>query len=157
MERAARELSPNSTWILIQSESSLEAVGTVASFVCGSVGEGEFTIAADRAVLAPVMQQIVLRKLMHCLRVGDLPAFCRYLNLQKVHLRGLEVEPLAGLLPSASEGADDALLEFLHQNGFKPRREGQCRLATATLCCNRGEHESLKTTAGAEEPAHIKR
>ena len=32
LERAARELSPSSTWIVVRSETSIEAVGTVLSF-----------------------------------------------------------------------------------------------------------------------------
>ncbi|CAE7699901.1 unnamed protein product [Symbiodinium sp. CCMP2592] len=118
LERAARELSPNSTWILIQSESSIEVVGTVLSFPSGPVGEGHFEIEEDRHKLAPVMRQILVQKLLHCLRVGDLPGFRRHFNLQTVHLRGLEIEPIGGLLPS-SEGGDDSVAEFLHQNGLR--------------------------------------
>ena len=118
LERAARELSPKSTWILIQSEASIEVVGTVWSFPTGPVGEGDFEIEEDRQQLAPVMRQILIQKLLHCLRVGDVPGFRRHLNLQTVHLRGLEIEPVTGLLPSR-EGGDDVVLEFLHQNGLR--------------------------------------
>ncbi|CAE7241492.1 pyx [Symbiodinium sp. CCMP2456] len=118
LERAARELSPNSTWILIQSERSIEVVGTVLSFPSGPVGEGDFEIEEDRQKLARVMRQILVQKLLHCLRVGDLPGFRRHFNLQTVHLRGLEIEPIGGLLPS-STGGDDAAAEFLHQNGLR--------------------------------------
>ena len=118
LERAARELSPNSTWILIQSETSIEAVGTVLSFPSGSVGEGDFGIAEDRQKLASVMRKILVQKLNYCLRVGDLPGFRRHFNLQTVYLRGLDIEPLTGLLPS-SEGGDDVVAEFLHQNGLR--------------------------------------
>ena len=47
LERAARELSPNSTWILIQSETSIEVVGAVLSFPSGPVGEGDFEIEEE--------------------------------------------------------------------------------------------------------------
>ncbi|CAE7543781.1 ANKS1A [Symbiodinium sp. CCMP2592] len=117
LERAARELSPNSTWILIQSETSIEVVGTVLSFPTGPVGEGDFEIEEDRQRLAPVMRQILVQKLLHCLRVGDLPGFRRHFNLQTVHLRRLEIEPVTGLLPSREGG--DVVLEFLHQNGLR--------------------------------------
>ncbi|CAE7886616.1 ANKRD44, partial [Symbiodinium microadriaticum] len=118
VERAARELSTDSTWILIQSSSSIELVGAVLSFPTGSVGEGEFTKEGDRKKLAPVMQSIVMRKLMHCLRARDFPGFRRYFNLQNVHLRGLEVEPVR-LLPSDREGPLDAVSTFLRQNGLR--------------------------------------
>eukprot|EP00439_Symbiodinium_sp_Y106_P055016 s4066_g7.t1 len=118
LERAARELSPNSNWILIQSESSIEVVGTVLSFPSGPVGEGHFEIEEDRDKLAPVMRQILVQKLLHCLRVGDLPGFRRHFNLQTVHLRGLEIEPIGGLLPSTERG-DDSVAQFLHQNGLR--------------------------------------
>ena len=115
LERAARELSPNSTWILIQSERSVEVVGPVLSFPSGPVGEGDFEIEEDRQKLARVMRQILVQKLLHCLREGDLPGFRRHFNLQTFYLRGLEIEPVDGLLPSC-EG--DAVAEFLHQNGL---------------------------------------
>ena len=115
LERAARELSPNNTWILIRSESSLEAIGTMLSFPSGPVGEGDFAVAEDRGKLALVMQRILVQKLNHCLRVGDLPGFRRHFNLQTVYLRGLQIEPVISLLPSS--GSNHAA-EFLHQNGL---------------------------------------
>ncbi|OLQ14444.1 Ankyrin repeat domain-containing protein 17 [Symbiodinium microadriaticum] len=118
LERAARELSPSSTWIVVRSETSIEAVGTVLSFQSGAVGEGDFAVPEDRQKLAPVMRKILMKKLNHCLRVGDLPAFRRHFNLQTVYLRGLEIAPVAGLLPSC-EGGVDVVSEFLHQNGLR--------------------------------------
>ena len=118
LERAARELSPSSTWILIRSETSVETVGTLLSFPSGCVGEGEFGVVEDRQKLAPVMRKILMKKLNHCLRVGDLPGFRRHFNLQTVYLRGLDIAPVAGLLPSC-EGGDDVVAEFLHQNGLR--------------------------------------
>ena len=118
LERAARELSPNKTWILVRSETSIEAVGTLLSFPSGCVGEGDFGVAKDRQKLAPVMRKILTQKLNHCLRVGDLPGFRRHFNLQTVYFQGLEIAPVAGLLPSC-EGGDDVVMEFLHQNGLR--------------------------------------
>ncbi|CAE7836842.1 ANKRD17 [Symbiodinium sp. CCMP2592] len=118
LERAARELSPDSCWILIESETSMKAVGTALSFPTGPVGEGDFTVADDRQKLAPVLRKILMQKLNHSLRVGDLPGFRRHFNLQTVHLRGLEILPLAGML-SSCEGDGGMVAEFLHQNGFR--------------------------------------
>ena len=124
LERAARELSRNSTWILIQSDTSIEVVGTVLSFPSGPVGEGYFEIAEDRQKLSLVMHRILMQKLNHCLRLGDLPGFRRHFNLQNVYLRGLEIEQATGLLPTCqAHGGNDAVAEFLHQNGL--RRVGE--------------------------------
>ncbi|CAE7216337.1 ANKRD44 [Symbiodinium natans] len=119
LERAARELSRDSSWILIQNATSVEVVGTALSFPSLSVGEGDFAIDADRQKLAKVMRRILVQKLYHCLRVGDLPGFRRHFNLQTVHLRGLEIEPVEGFLPSCDDSPSDPVDEFLHQNGLR--------------------------------------
>ena len=114
LERASRELSENSNWILIQSAARLEVVGTGLSLVTGSVGEGEFSVESDRAKLAPVMKAIVRRKLLLSVKNNDLPAYRRHLNLQQVHLRGLDVEPIHDLASESNE-----VSSFLRQIGFK--------------------------------------
>ena len=122
IERAARELSRDNSWVLVRGGTTMEVVGTSMSLVSGSVGEGEFAFPEDRQALASVMRNIVLQKLKHCLQEGDLPGFRRHFNLQTVHLRGLEVEPVAGFLPrhDADRASDcDTLADFLHQNGFQ--------------------------------------
>ncbi|CAE7666476.1 ANKRD17 [Symbiodinium sp. CCMP2456] len=122
LERAARELSPEKIWILIESETSIQTVGTALSFPTGPVGEGDFTIEDDRQKVAPVLRKILMHKLNHCLRMGDLPAFRRHFNLQTVHLRGLEIPPVGGML-SSCEGDGNVVTEFLHQNGLRNVRE----------------------------------
>ncbi|CAE7021198.1 ANK2, partial [Symbiodinium sp. KB8] len=121
-------------------ETSIEAVGTALSFPSGPVGQGNFGVEEDRQKLAPVMRRILMQKLVYCLRVGDLPGFRRYLNLQTVHLRGLDIEPVAGLLPSCEAHGDDAVAEFLHQNGLrsvgKADKAGWCPLHYAALAGN---------------------
>ncbi|CAE7224684.1 mask-1, partial [Symbiodinium natans] len=139
VERTARELSSNSSWVLIQSDAAFEVVGTAVSFVTGAVGEGEFGIESDRQMLAPVMRSIILQKLKRCLRAGDLPGFRRNFSLQSVYLRGLDIEHVAGLLDSNDDSDDaasasgtsgasgasgasgrlDAVAEFLRQNGLR--------------------------------------
>ena len=120
MERAVRELSVHDTWILVQSSESIELVGTALSFPTETVGEGEFTVAADRDKLAPVVQQLLKRKLLLCLQKRELPAYRRLLNLQAVHLRGLAAEPIRDLVPgfpaSAVNSHGAAAESFLHQN-----------------------------------------
>ena len=118
VERASRELSEHHTWILVESSTSLQIVGTAISFVSGSVGEGEFAVESDRAKLAQVMQTILKRKLRLSLQAGDLPSYRRHLNLQSVHLRGLDAEPLHGLVPDLEPGTGDVVAGFLLQNGF---------------------------------------
>ena len=117
MERAARELSANDSWILIQGSACLEVVGTAMSFVSGSVGEGDFTIQEDCQKLAPVLQSIVREKLRLCLEAGDLPAYRRHLNLETVYLRGFKVEQKLNHEASATNGTDP-VTTFLHRNGL---------------------------------------
>eukprot|EP00439_Symbiodinium_sp_Y106_P074220 s334_g14.t1 len=121
VERAARELSPDSTWILIQSSSCLVVVGGTTSFPTGPVGEGNFSNEEDRQKLAPVMRNIVMRKMMHCLKKSDFPGFRRQLNLQSFHFRGLEVQPIDGLLDIDNDV--DAVSQFLFQNGLRNVRK----------------------------------
>ena len=103
------------------------------------MGEGDFGVQEAREKLAPVMQKILMQKLNHCLRVGDLPGFRRHFNLQTIYLRGLEIEPVFGLLDSGERG-DDVAAEFLHQNGFRRVNEvdaaGWRPLHYATLAGN---------------------
>ena len=106
--------------MLVRGAASFQLVGTIASFSSGSVGEGEFTIEDDRQKLAPVMESIVRNKLLLSLRAGDLPAYRRQWNLQMVHLRGLDAEPVCNLIPGeASSSKDsDSVTTFLYQNGL---------------------------------------
>ena len=118
LERASRELSENDNWILIQSPAALQSVGTV-TLMAGPVGEGEFRVESDRALLAPVMRAIVKRKLMLSLQAGDLPAFRRHFSLQALHLRGLEVEHISVLPHRLDSGSPNMEVEdFLHQTGL---------------------------------------
>ena len=112
LERASRELSENDNWVLIQSAGAMEVIGTMTSCVSGPIGEGDFSVEADKAKLARVMYTILKRKLSLALRAGDLPSYRRHLNLQSVHLRGLNLESI-NVFPIESE---DLVENFLHQN-----------------------------------------
>ena len=117
LERACRELSGGNTeWIVVQSPSALRLVSTVLSFAMGSVGEGEYTVESDRAKLAPVMEAVVKRKLIMSLKSGDLASYRRHLNLQSVHLRGLNVS-VSGMTPGNPNSSCE-VEHFFHQNGF---------------------------------------
>ena len=105
----------------MQASSSFQVVGTALCFVSGSVGEGEFSFEDDRKKLAPVMKDMVRRQLVLSLHKGDLPGYRRHLNLQMVHLRGLDTEPLHSLIANdkASSTLDeDSATAFLNQNGL---------------------------------------
>ena len=119
LERASRELSEHATWVLVQTSTSVELVGTAQSFVTGAVGEGEFTVAEDKARLGPVMKTILINKLKSYLQARDFPSYRRLLNLQAVHLRGLDVQPVVELVPEqANAGNHDVVSRFLYQNGL---------------------------------------
>ena len=127
----------------------MKAVGTALSFPTGSVGEGDFTVTDDRQKLAPVLRKIVAQKLNHSLRVGDLPGFRRHFNLQTVHLRGLEIPPLAGML-SSCEGDGGVVAEFSAPERLEEHLRGrQRRVAAAALCSVGWEHRGVKRPAGA--------
>ena len=117
LERASRALSENDSWVVIKSPAALEVAGTALSW--GSVGEGEFTVQGDIAKIAPVMEAIVKRKLILSLQAGDFPSYRRHLNLQAVHLRGLNVEPVS-VLPCriGCNSAKDEVASFLYENGL---------------------------------------
>ena len=127
LERAARELSAHDTWILVQSSSCLEVVGAAVSFAnaSGAVGEGEFSVEEDRQKLVPVIKTIIRQKLMLSLQGRDLPAHRRQFNLQMVHLRGLETEPVCSLISDTSNLSmdDDPVTTFLCQNRFSKANE----------------------------------
>ncbi|CAE7515570.1 Asb3 [Symbiodinium natans] len=152
IERAARELSAHDTWVLMQSPSSFEVVGTAVSFVSGSVGEGDFTMEEDRTKLAPVMKDIVRRKLMLSLQAGDFPAYRRHLNLQSVHFRGLVVEPIGDIVPGYEKDPSDdtpeaVVAHFLYQNGLTSisgrDSAGWCPLHYAAMSGNNQVVEGL--------------
>ena len=117
LERACRELSANDGWIVIKSPAALEVVGAALS--CGSVGEGAFTLQGDLAKLAAVLRAIVKRKLIMSLQAGDFPSYRRHLNLQAVHLRRLNVEPVSVFPPNIdANSAKDEVADFLYENGL---------------------------------------
>ena len=124
VEKACQELSLDASWILIRSPTKLEVISTQAASVGGSPGEGDFTYAADREKLGPVLLRAVERRLYLYLKKQDLVGYRVLLNMQPVHLRGFDVEPLKDLIPGfeASNPDLDATSfrvgKFLFQNGF---------------------------------------
>ena len=98
-----------------------QVVRTAAPAFSGSVGEGEFTVKEDRQKLAPVMRNIVRNKLLLSLQAGDFPAYRQHLNLQAMHLRGLDAEPVCNVIPGNRAGPreeDDPVTTFMYQNGL---------------------------------------
>ena len=85
----------------------------------GLGGRGTFSLEGDLAKLAPVMKAIVKRKLMMSLQAGDFPSYRRHLNLQAVHLRGLDVEPVRVFPPDIeAKWGKDEVADFLYENGL---------------------------------------
>ena len=127
----------------------MQVVGTAVSSVCGSVGEGAFTVAGDRQKLAPVMKSILAKKLQLSLKAGDLPAYRRHFCLQTVHMRGLEIEPVPGLIPDneTTPPEDDPASIFLYQTGLEDVKKkdaaGFWPLHYAALSGNRRVVEGL--------------
>ena len=125
LERICRELSENGSWILIQSKTRLQLLGTPLAFPSGgSVGEGEFTVEGDRAKLLPVLRQLLMRKVRFFARAQDLVGYRLLLNMYSVHLRGLSAEPQPELLADFEPDSrcTSLLTHFLYENGFQSVR-----------------------------------
>ncbi|CAE7226524.1 Ank3 [Symbiodinium sp. CCMP2456] len=127
-EAACRELSPDSSWILIKSRTDVTLIATPLASIAQSPGEGAFTVELDRRLLAPIMLQAIRRKLHFCLRREDFVSYRVLLSLQKVHLRGFQTKPLVNLIPgysapelAVSESAR-SVSHFLYQYGFSSVR-----------------------------------
>ena len=86
----------------------------------GPVGEGQFSLAADKPKLARMLLPLLKRKLLSLLRAQDLVSYRVVLNQQSVYLRGFEVEPCKPV-PGFETSGDQELLveEFMYQNGFR--------------------------------------
>ncbi|CAE7728728.1 kidins220b [Symbiodinium sp. CCMP2456] len=121
-ERVFRELSSESSWIMVKSRTELELIATPAASIGGSPGEGTFTVDMDRLQLAPVVLQSVKHRLLLYLQNEDLVGYRVCLNLQTVFLRGFPADPLGDLIPGFDEANVDsgslAVSRFLFQNGF---------------------------------------
>ena len=124
MEKACRELSESSSWILIKSPLNIELKLVVTGHELGSVGEGSFSVDQDRERLAPVLLRAVKRKLLLQLKCRDLTGYRLLLNQQAVILRGLPMEELVHVIPgldidgSEQDSVPYAVADFFHQNGF---------------------------------------
>ncbi|CAE7444088.1 B'ETA [Symbiodinium sp. KB8] len=121
-ERVFRELSTESSWIMVKSRTELELIATPAASIGGSPGEGTFTVDEDRLQLSPVVLQSVKHRLLLYLQNEDLVGYRVCLNLQTVFLRGLPANPVGDLIPGFDEANVDsgylAVSRFLYQNGF---------------------------------------
>jgi len=128
MERTIRALSPNPSYIEVKSEFCVEVVGChLTSFGGGPPGEGLFTVAADRAKLAPVLRRTFKRSLMLCLRSLDLMRYRTLLNSQNFFLRSFPAEPVTEIVPGfeplpGADAASNLVAAFLYQNGFRKVR-----------------------------------
>ncbi|CAE7600803.1 Kinase D-interacting substrate of 220 kDa [Symbiodinium microadriaticum] len=87
------------------------------------VGLGHFTVESDRQMIAQVLQGMVRRKLHSYLLQGEVHNYRLMLNLQRVHYRGLPLNPIDDLVPAVQSGTQDpakfAAESFLLQNGFQ--------------------------------------
>ncbi|OLQ12115.1 hypothetical protein AK812_SmicGene3937 [Symbiodinium microadriaticum] len=124
-EKLFRQLSHDSSWIVIKSATQFELVSHMG-FSGSAPGEGTFSEAGDKARIAPVMQKSLQMKLRLLLEEHDLVGYRVLLNLQPVLLRGMRAQPLYGVLPADKsdlslipDPASHEVAEFLLQNGFQ--------------------------------------
>ncbi|CAE7940604.1 ANKHD1 [Symbiodinium sp. KB8] len=126
-ERACRELSEESSWILIRGATEIELVASGVGAGGGGAppGEGDFTVPGDRDKLAPILQHGLRRKLFSYLKKQDLVSYRVLLNLQSTHMKGFDVERIEDLIPGFEPDSSDldsasmAASRFLHENGFQ--------------------------------------
>ena len=131
MERSLRELSMEQFWVLIKSSTEVELVANSSPIFIGqSAGEGHFTVAGDRAKLAPILQRSLLRKLRFVLETQDLVGYRVLLNMQTSHLRGFQTDSVHDLVPGfeleqglEQNAACQSAQHFLYQNGFASVKE----------------------------------
>ena len=134
VERAVREFSVDTTWIMVRSCADLELIVTPGVSPTGALGgrpagEGAFTVPSDRTKLQPLLAAALRRKLLGFLASQDLVNFRLLLNLQSVHFRGLPQKPRYNLIPGFQ--ADRPRLQphelqvekFLYENGFQSVHE----------------------------------
>ena len=82
----------------------------------GPAGEGNFSLAADRQKVAPMLVPVLRRKLLSLLKAEEYVTYRVVLNQQSVNLRGLGVKDFYKPIPALED--DDVVEEFIHQNGF---------------------------------------
>ncbi|CAE7740635.1 unnamed protein product [Symbiodinium sp. CCMP2592] len=108
------------------------------------VGEGFFTVDADRQRIAPVLRDMVSTKMTSYLLKAKFHDYRLLLNLQPVHFRGLPLNPIDDLIPGCQSDEQDPaafiLAQFMHQNGFvsytEHTSEGWAPISYAALSGN---------------------
>lgn len=166
LERVCQELSEEESWIMVKGSVDLELkVGTEAFVGWGAVGEGRFTVPADKQKLLPVLRGAVKRKLLQLLRMDDFVGYRVLLNKQKVLFRGLATDEFFKPVPSnpsssllVDTGDPTALVaEFFHHNGFTDLPDGPWWVVASPLCCagwRRHVDSRLVDAASRSQPEH---
>lgn len=123
VERVMREMSTQSSWILIQSETRIQLLGTPISFPGGPVGEGKFTVPEDRNKLGPVLMQALVRKIRYLLRMQDFASYRLTLSMQQLWMRGIPGHTMPEIVPGFAGSNYSALGRFFHDYGFVSARQ----------------------------------
>eukprot|EP00439_Symbiodinium_sp_Y106_P035228 s1640_g4.t1 len=123
MEQMAQELSTKERCVCIEIQGAAHVVeAPTYGWMQSPVGGGQFTLPRDREKLAPVVQDMVRRKLHAYLARGDLDSYRIMLNMQNVHYRNLPIKSVDDLVPGYVSDHQDpatAVMEnFMYQNGF---------------------------------------
>jgi len=130
-ERAVRELSrTGSTGLDIEiiSETHQTVEPTMAFQVALTpVGEGQFSVAADRNRLGEVLKRMLRRKIAGCLVEADFHEYRLQRNFQRVYFRNFPIGPIDDFLPEfVSDTRDPAsfmVAAYMYQNGFRSIHE----------------------------------
>eukprot|EP00930_Biecheleria_cincta_P082512 TRINITY_DN72232_c0_g1_i1.p1 TRINITY_DN72232_c0_g1~~TRINITY_DN72232_c0_g1_i1.p1 ORF type:complete len:658 (+),score=76.14 TRINITY_DN72232_c0_g1_i1:46-1974(+) len=131
-ERVARAISSRASHMtIVRSATDLQHATAVDSY-CSPVGQGHFTVEADRKRVAFALQTMVRAKLMSTLDVDSFHEFRILSCMQTVILKGLPADPVLDILDNADSAPASAsqsvakdeehswgsVHNFLSQNGF---------------------------------------
>ena len=124
LERLASQLNVSENRQLIEVQSAkIQTMIIPFEYIREPVGEGVFTVEADRSKAAAVVRRIFQNKLGYFLRRGNIHNYRVLLNLQRVHFRSLPLEPLDDVIPGFQSDTMDPgtffFENFMYQNGFR--------------------------------------
>eukprot|EP00490_Sorites_sp_Unknown_P008815 CAMPEP_0114691096 /NCGR_PEP_ID=MMETSP0191-20121206/66433_1 /TAXON_ID=126664 /ORGANISM="Sorites sp." /LENGTH=452 /DNA_ID=CAMNT_0001981831 /DNA_START=373 /DNA_END=1731 /DNA_ORIENTATION=+ len=148
IEQVVRELTVEGrgAWIVVKSAMHQEL--KLSPLTNSSPGEGHFTVESDRGRVAGLLQRFLEKKLLACLKIGDIPHYRLLLNKQKAFLRNLPADAIEDLVPGfepESQGSL-ALSYFLHQNGFRtPLEYDSAGWSPLCYACVKGDAVVIKS------------
>lgn len=120
VEKTVRNLlAPNDMMLMIESPKHMSMLA-LRDALFHPFGAGDFTVERDRQVVGQILRDILELKLHNDLWKSNLLEYRFFLNRQDMLFQHCDLPYIPGPLQVSStlDSLDDALHEFLHQNGF---------------------------------------